>query len=84
MEHKYKVGDKVRVKADVDLGRVSILLQADKLRGSEVEIVDAYPGQEGWMDTELNDTPTYSVQHPSDQVLWRMPESFLEAVDGGS
>lgn len=79
MKYKFKEGDRVRVKPEVNLSRLSIVGE----RGEEVSkelketvqvITDATPGCEGWMDKELNGEPTYSVG----DERWRIPESFLK------
>lgn len=73
-KYKFKVGDKVRIKSGVDLGRLCILGEDTiaELMDSELTITDDKPGWDGWSDKELDGTPTYSVG------VWRIPEGFLK------
>lgn len=72
-KYKFKLGDKVRIKSGVDLGRIRITEEetTSRLMDSELTITDATPGQEKWSDREIDGTSTYSVDG------WRIPESFL-------
>ena len=75
MEYKYKTGDKVRIKAGVDLERICIVNRAEEVMSKEYIIADDTPGGEIWYDTELDGTPTYTLDYG-----WRMPEAFLELI----
>ncbi len=77
MEHKFKVGDKVRIKTGLDLESICIFSNAAGLEATILK--DNGVKSRAWSNSEYDNTPTYSVSNPLRKGgIWRMPEAFIE------
>lgn len=79
MDYKFKVGDKVKIKSGMDLGRLGIHggKRYARLSGT-LTVKEALSRAGGWMDKEYSKAPTYTVNE-----WWSIPEAFLEETANG-